>query len=150
MKSLFHLLHLAGVIIWVGGMFFAHFCLRPVAAVQLQPPQRLPLLAAILGRFFAIVALSISIILVTGLAIMLPTGMGNAPIHWHLMLTLGLVMSGVFGIIYLHHFPRLKAGVAAQDWPAAGAAMNSIRKLVASNLLLGAATIMVAIMGVHL
>ena len=147
MKPLLHLLHLAGVIIWVGGMFFAHFCLRPVAATQLQPPQRLPLLAAILGRFFAIVAVCIIVILLSGLAIMLSTGMGNAPLHWHLMLTLGLVMTGIFGVIYLHHFPKLKAGVAVQDWPAAGAAMNSIRVLVASNLLLGAATIMVAILG---
>ena len=35
---LFKLLHLLAIIIWVGGMFFAHFFLRP--AVQgLQPPE---------------------------------------------------------------------------------------------------------------
>ena len=42
MRSILLLLHLSGVIVWVGGMFFAHFCLRPVAALQLPPPQRLP------------------------------------------------------------------------------------------------------------
>jgi uncharacterized membrane protein len=52
MNRLLVLIHLLAVIVWIGGMFFAHVCLRPVAAAQLQPPQRLPLLAAILGRFF--------------------------------------------------------------------------------------------------
>ena len=37
-----------------------------------------------------------------------------------------------------------------QDWPAAGAAMNRIRILVAINLALGALTIAVATLGTHL
>ncbi len=147
MKSLLNLMHLAGVIIWVGGMFFAHVCLRPVAAAQLPPPQRLPLLAAVLGRFFVAVALSIVAILASGLAIMLPVGMGNAPIHWHIMLTLGLVMTGIFAYIYSWLYPRMKQGVAAQDWPSAGAAMNNIRSLVLLNLLLGGTTASIAVLG---
>ena len=147
MNSLLHFLHLAGVIIWIGGMIFAHFCLRPEAATQLQPPQRLPLLAAVLGRFFTLVTVSIAVILISGLTIMLPIGMANAPLHWHMMLTFGLLMILVFAIIVLYHFPRLKAGVANQNWPAAGAAMNSIRKLVATNLTLGIATTAVATLG---
>jgi len=69
MRSILLFLHLAGVIIWVGGMFFAHFCLRPAAAAQLPPPQRLPLLAEVLGRFFFAVAASIVAIIVSGFAI---------------------------------------------------------------------------------
>lgn len=149
MKSLFHLLHIAGVIVWIGGMFFAHVCLRPVVAAQLQPPQRLPLLAAVLGRFFTAVAVSIVAILASGLAILLPVGMGNAPIHWHIMLTLGLVMTGIFAYIALGLYPRMKRGVAAQDWPTAGAAMNHIRGLVLTNLILGVATVAVAILGTY-
>ena len=45
-------LHLTGVAVWVGGMFFAWVCLRPVAAVQLQPPARLSLWLAVFARFF--------------------------------------------------------------------------------------------------
>lgn len=150
MKSLLHLLHIAGVIVWVGGMFFAHFCLRPVAAAQLPPPQRLPLLAAILGRFFTAVAISIVAILASGFAIMLPVDMGNAPIHWHIMLTLGLVMTGIFAYIWLGLHPRLKRGVATQDWPSAGAAMNSMRGLVLTNLGLGTLTVLVAVLGTAL
>ena len=147
MRSLLLLLHLAGVIVWIGGMFFAHFCLRPVATAQLPPPQRLPLLAGVLGRFFLAVAVSIVAILVSGFVIMGMTGFGQAPIYWHVMETSGLLMTGIFCVIYFLHYPRVKAGVAAQDWPAAGAAMNRIRPLVATNLLLGGLTIAVATLG---
>ncbi|WP_265945652.1 hypothetical protein [Dechloromonas sp. A34] len=75
MRSILLLLHLSGVIVWIGGMFFAQFCLRPVAASQLPPPQRLPLLAAVLGRFFTAVALSIVAILGSGFASMAATGL---------------------------------------------------------------------------
>lgn len=149
MRSILLLLHLSGVIVWVGGMFFTHVCLRPVAAAQLPPPQRLPLLAAVLGRFFLAVAASVVAILLSGFAIIGTAGFGPAPIHWNVMSGVGLVMTGIFGVIYLMHFPRLEAGVAAQDWPAAGAAMNRIRPLVATNLLLGALTVAVATLGVH-
>lgn len=149
MRAFLLFLHLSGVVVWIGGMFFAHFCLRPVAALQLPPPQRLPLLAAVLGRFFTAVALSIVAILGSGFAGMAMTGFAQAPVHWHVMSGLGMLMAAVFGVIYFLHFTRLKAGVAVQDWPAAGAAMNRIRVLVATNLLLGAATIVVATLGIH-
>ena len=32
------------IVVWIGGMFFAHYCLRPAAAEKLSPEQRLPLL----------------------------------------------------------------------------------------------------------
>ncbi|KAB2924308.1 MAG: hypothetical protein F9K30_09385 [Dechloromonas sp.] len=150
MKAILQLLHLAGVIVWIGGMFFAHFCLRPVAAAQLPPPQRLPLLAAVLGRFFAVVAISIVIIIGAGLAMLLQVGMAQAPLHWHLMLAGGLLMAGIFAIIYLFHFPLLRAAVAASDWPAAGMAMNRIRVLVMVNLTFGAAVTAIAVLGKYL
>ena len=150
MRSFLLLLHLSGVIIWVGGMFFAHFCLRPVAVAQLQPPLRLPLLAAVLGRFFKVVAASVIIILLSGFATLAATGFAQAPLHWHVMAGLGLLMSAIFGVIYFLYFPRLSTGVAMQDWPLAGAAMNRIRVLVMSNLFLGALTIVVATLGSHL
>jgi uncharacterized membrane protein len=148
MRSALLFLHLTGVIVWVGGMFFAHFCLRPVAAEMLPPFLRLQLLAGVLGRFFKLVAAAIGLILLSGLARMLSVGFANAPLHWHVMLSSGLVMTTIFAIIALFDFPKLKAGVAAEDWPAAGAAMNAIRQRVAINLGLGVATVAVACFGV--
>jgi uncharacterized membrane protein len=142
-------LHLAGVIVWVGGMFFAHTCLRPVAAAQLAPPQRLPLLAAVLGRFFSAVEIAVATIVGSGFAMMFVVSFKNALLHWHVMMATGLVMAGIFAYIDAVLYRRLKAAVAAEDWPAAGAAMEAIRKLVAFNLHLGVVTIAVATLGAY-
>lgn len=147
MRHLLVFIHLAGVIVWVGGMAFAHFCLRPAAAELLPPPQRLPLLAGVLGRFFAIVAGAVGLLVASGLALLFTAGLAGAPWHWHLMLALGLLMTAIFVVIYARHYPRLRAAVGAADWPAGGAAMNRIRPLVAVNLALGATTVAVALLG---
>lgn len=147
MREFLLLLHLGGVIVWLGGMFFAHFCLRPVAAGQLPPPQRLPLLAAVLGRFFVAVGVAIAAILLSGFARLAQTGFAQAPLHWHLMAGFGLLMTAIFGLIVVRYYPRLRAGVTAANWPAAGSAMNGIRLWVATNLVLGGLTLLVATLG---
>jgi uncharacterized membrane protein len=139
--------HLLGVVVWVGGMFFAHVCLRPAAAAKLEAPQRLPLLHAVLGRFFRWVLVAVIVILFSGLAMMAHIGFANAPKGWHLMMTSGIVMMLIFGHIYGAGYRRLGRAVAASDWPAGGAAMNSIRRLVGINLILGFVTIAFAILG---
>lgn len=58
-------LHLLSVIVWVGGMVFAHFFLRPALGV-LEVPQRLRLMQAVLGRFFSAVLLAAGLALATG------------------------------------------------------------------------------------
>lgn len=149
MRPVLLFLHLAGVIVWVGGMFFAHFCLRPVVAEQLPSARRLHLLADVLGRFFVAVGLAVVLILLSGFASLKITGFAAAPLHWHVMSGLGLLMAGIFAVIYFRFYPRLRDGVVAEDWPAAGAAMNRIRQLVAGNLLLGGLTLMVATLGAY-
>ncbi len=146
MNRLVILIHLLAVIVWVGGMFFAQVCLRPVAAAQLPPPQRLPLLAAVLGRFF--VAVGIALLLLWGSGLLRFAQAGAAiPPHWHAMLGLGTVMTVIFAVIVLRFYRHLRAALAAQDWPLAGQAMNSIRVLVLVNLVLGFATVAVAVLG---
>lgn len=149
MRSVLLLLHLAGAIVWIGGMFFAHFCLRPVAATRLPPPQRLPLLAGVLGRFFVAVFVAIATLFASGLASMVAVGFGSAPLHWHVMMGIGTVMAAIFAVLYFGHYPRLEAAVAARDWPAGAAAMDRIRALVATNLALGTATVAIATLGAH-
>lgn len=146
MNRLIVLIHLLAVIVWVGGMFFAHVCLRPVAAAQLPPPQRLPLLAAVLGRFF--VAVGVALLLLWGSGLIRFAQVGAAiPAHWHAMLGLGSVMTVIFGVIVLRFYRRLQAALAVEDWPQAGQAMNSIRLLVLTNLILGVLTVAVAMLG---
>lgn len=147
MHPLFKFLHLASVVAWVGGMFFAYVCLRPVAATQLQPPPRLALWAAVFARFFPWVWVSVALILLTGLSTLLAIGFAAAPLNWHLMLALGLVMSGIFAYVYFSPYALLRSAVARQDWPAGGAALGTIRQLVGVNLSLGVLTVLVATAG---
>ncbi|MDP2822537.1 MAG: hypothetical protein Q8O52_07640 [Sulfuritalea sp.] len=142
------LIHLAAVIVWVGGMFFAHVCLRPVAAAQLPPAQRLPLLAAVLGRFFAVVGWGLLLLWGSGLARFAQAGAAS-PWNWHAMVGIATVMTILFILIALRYHRRMLAAVAGQDWPAAGVAMNAIRQLVLTNLVLGFATVAVAVIGSH-
>ena len=147
MHPIFKLLHLAGVAVWVGGMFFAWMCLRPVAASQLEPPARLRLWAAGFARFFPWVWAAVFGICLSGLMTLLAVGFKAAPPSWHVMLLLGLVMVAIFVYVVVVPYARLKAAVAAQNWPAGGQALGRIRQLVGTNLLLGLATIAVATLG---
>jgi uncharacterized membrane protein len=146
------LAHLLGVIVWVGGMFFAHMALRPaLAATVPEPSVRLRLMAATLGRFFGWVGWAVLLILLSGMMMMLVAGgargMFAVPPYIHAMLALGLVMMAIFGHIRFALFKRLQRAVAASDWPAGGAALASIRQSVLANLLLGVAVVVVAIVG---
>ena len=150
MRNLWLFLHLVGIVIWVGGMFFAQHCLRPAAAGLLEPPQRLPLLSATLGKFFDYVLLALALLWASGLAMLAAAGFKGAPIAWHLMAGIALVMTVIFAVIRWQRYPVLEAAVAAKDWPAGAAAMNGIRRLVAINLGLGFLTIAVATIGASL
>ena len=138
-------LHILGFTVWVGGMFFAHNALRPTAAMLLEPPQRLPLLAGTLGRFFKWVWLAVALVLFSGLFMM--AMLGKPPLYITLMAVLGIVMMLIFGHIFFSPNRKLQRAVLAKDWPAGGAAMAQIRKLVAVNLYIGLITIAVAALG---
>jgi uncharacterized membrane protein len=141
-------LHILGVVVWVGGMFFAYMALRPAAAQLLEPPQRLPLWAATLQRFFAWVWLAVALILLSGIGMIFVYG-GFGAVRWHVhaMFALGVVMMAIFVHVYFAPFARLRHHVATQEWKSAGAALSQIRMLVGSNLPLGLATIAVALSG---
>jgi uncharacterized membrane protein len=137
MRNLFLLLHLAGAVFWLGGMGFMLLALRPVLHVQLQPPQRLPLMVQVLRRFFAIVIASIVVLLLTGVWLLLQVPGDQAPRGWHAMAGLGVLMMLLFGHIWFAPWRRLQQAAAAQDWPAAGQRMNQIALLVKLNFALG-------------
>lgn len=140
------LLHLLAVISWLGGMFFAYFCLRPAAVETLEPPQRLPLWAATFARFLPYMGVAVLLILGTGLGMLLPV-FRTAPPGWHVMLALGVVMALVFAYVYLGLFPALRAHCAAAAWAKAGPVLNRIRQCVALNLALGVLVVMAAVSG---
>jgi uncharacterized membrane protein len=137
MHQLVLFFHLAAAIFWMGGMAFMALALRGPLAGQLQPPQRLPLIAAVLARFFVVVAVSIAVLLLSGFYMLSATGMKNAPPGWHAMLGLGLLMMLLFGHIFFSPFRRLRQAVSAADWAEAGRRAGQITLLAKINLSLG-------------
>jgi uncharacterized membrane protein len=130
-------LHLAAAIFWMGGMAFMVMALRPALQEQLGPSQRLPLMVSVLKRFFAVVAASIAVLLLTGIYMLLDTGGTRAPPGWHAMAGLGLVMMLIFGHIFFAPYRRMKLAIACADWPEAGRRAGQIALLVKINLGLG-------------
>jgi len=143
MESLLAFVHVSSAAVWVGGMFFMQFCLRP-AAMALPPPQRVPLLTDALGRFVRWIALAIVLRWATGLARFGQVGFAHAPPGWHAMAGIAAVMTVVFLVIAHAVLPKVRAAVAEQRYPDAAAGLGRIRTLVMVNLALGLATIAAA------
>jgi uncharacterized membrane protein len=142
-------LHVLAAVIWIGGMFFAYVCLRPVAAAQLQPGPRFALWAAVFERFFPLVWAAVVILPVSGyyLAVLMYEGfMQSLPYVW--VMTGGAVaMIAIFLHVWFAPYRRLRQAVAAGDLPAAGAALAQIRRLVGINTMLGLVVVIVATSG---
>ncbi len=138
------LIHLISIVIWVGGMFFAHFFLRP-ALQELDAPVRIKLMRDVLSRFFCVVLVLAVLVLLSGIGLIGSVhGMAaqagaqfSMPLSWIVMAALGVIMIAVFWYIRFALYKRLDKAVEAKDWAAGGAALAGIRKLVALNLALG-------------
>ena len=140
--KLLYLVHVLATVVWVGGMFFAHQCLRPVVLAQLEGPQRLRLWNGVFGRFFPWVWLSVLLLLASGHGLIYAFGGFRAvPMHVHLMTGVGYLMAAIFAFIYFVPYARLRRAVAAEDWKAGAAAQDLIRRLVGTNLALGLANV---------
>jgi uncharacterized membrane protein len=138
-------IHVLGFTVWIGGVFFAYMALRPVAAFQLDPAQRLALWVGVFGKFFPWVWIAVALILASGLYLM--AQLGKPPVHVTVMATIGIVMMLAFAHIFFAPYRRLRRAVTAQDWPAGAAALAQIRKLMALNLVLGLVTIAIGALG---
>ncbi len=153
--ALLKTVHLLSIIVWIGGMVFANFFLRPAVAV-LEPPVRVRLMYAVLGRFFTAVVLAAVLAFATGgwmigrtAADMARSGVRfNMPLEWMLMSALGGVMMLIFVYIRWLLYRRLGAAVQAADWQSGGALLQQIRGWVLVNLVLGVVIVLVTLVGV--
>jgi uncharacterized membrane protein len=152
--ELLKLLHVVAIIVWVGGMFFAHFFLRS-ALGQLELPTRLKFMHQVLGRFFKAVIIASVTTLVTGYWMIgrlarasseanIPFAM---PLSWTIMAGLGTIMVLIFFHIRFALYKRFSLATLAQDWNAAAKSMQTLRTWVGINLLIGVITVLVALSG---
>ena len=140
-------LHQLATIVWVGGMFFAHLALRPAANQLLEPPQRLPLMLAVFNRFFPWVWTAIVLLWLSGYWLFLGLYGGKVGMHVHAMMGIAAVMTLIFVYLWSVPYRRMRAAVARADWPAAGADLAMIRKLILTNLALGLITALLGAVG---
>ncbi len=146
-------LHVLSIIVWIGGMVFAHFFLRPALA-QLDPPVRLRLMHEVLGRFFRAVLVASALAVGTGVWLVgrvarqavQSGGAFTMPAAWTVMAVLGVAMVAIF--LFVRHVPyaRLGRAVVKADWVAAGACLAQIRRWVAINLGIGVVIVVVTLL----
>jgi len=137
-------LHLLAAIGWVGGMLFAHMVLRP-SAMALEPPVRLALWNRVFSRFFPLVWVCVLTLLLTGHGLTgLGAGRGSYPVL--AMTMIGWVMAALFAYLYFRPYAALRTALAVGDIPAAAAAQNVIRQIVATNLTLGLITCVIGVL----
>jgi len=146
-------LHVLSIIVWMGGMVFAHFYLRP-AVTQLEPAVRLRLMHDVLGRFFQAVLAASLLTLVSGVwmlgrvakQVVQSGGSFEMPLAWTIMATLGVALVAMFMHIRFVLHKRLGRTVAASEWIAADAALTQIGRWVSINLGLGILVLVVTLM----
>ena len=141
-------LHVLSAVIWVGGMVFAYTFLRP-SVDEMEPAQKLSLLAAIFRRFFLWVWHAVVILPATGYAMMfmLYGGFKGAGVNLHLMQGLGWVMIALFVFMFFGPYPPFRKAVAETNWPEAASHLPRIRRIIAINLVLGLITVAVGAAG---
>jgi uncharacterized membrane protein len=134
-------LHLLCAVIWVGGMFFAYVVLRPSMAA-IEAPQRMLLHTRVFKKFFLVIWHAMPVILLTGFAMLfLMGGMANVPWQIHAMMGLGLLMAAVFLAIFFGPYRQFRR---TTDRNRMASSLNTIRKLIGVNLVLGLITVIVA------
>ena len=139
------ILHLIAGIVWMGGMTFMLFALRPAALVVLDAQPRAILMGQVWQRFYGLVLVAIVLLFSTGThlytatfrATKLATGQGGVPKGWNIMLLLGIAMMLIFGHIYFAGFKKYKRSVATGDWPVAAKAAGLIHTMTLINFTLG-------------
>jgi len=145
-------LHALSSVIWVGGMFFAYLILRPVAATQLEPPQRLTLWSTTFSKFFPWVWVAVILLLSTGFWLIFNKfgGMKNVGMHVHIMMSLGIIMALIFMHVFFAPTRKLARAVADNNWEEAGKKLAQIRTLIGVNLIIGLAVVVIATGGRYL
>lgn len=141
-------IHVLAAVVWVGGMFFAYMVLRQSAG-PLEPEARLALWHRVFGRFFPWVWLSIVVLLASGYAMMFLHfgGFAAAAPYIHVMQGIGILMTMLFLHLFFAPWRRFSDAVEGKRFAEAVEPLAQIRRVVATNLVLGLLTIIVGASG---
>jgi uncharacterized membrane protein len=134
-------LHLLCAVLWVGGMFFAYVVLRPSMAA-IEAPQRMLLHTRVFKSFFLVIWHAMPLILLTGGAMLaLQWDMATAPWQIQAMMGLGLLMAAIFLALFFGPYRQFRRTI---DRTRMASSLDTIRKLIGVNLVLGLITVIIA------
>ena len=141
-------LHIFGAVVWVGGMFAIHVCLRP-ALITIEPAPRLRLVRATLGNFFRWVWIALLLLVVTGYGMVFVAfgGFAALPLHVDLMQAIGWVMIALFFWLFYGPWLAFKRAVDSENWPIAATSLDRIRRIISINLPLGLVVVVIGASG---
>lgn len=141
-------IHILAAVIWVGGMAFAYMVLRP-AAGALEPAVRLPLWRRVFSRFFPFVWASIVALLASGYAMLFLYlgGFRGGGLYVHVMQGVGIFMMLLFLHLFFVPWRRFQRALDRHVPAEAAQHLNQIRRIVATNLILGLVTVLVGATG---
>ena len=142
-------IHALAAMIWVGGMLFSHFALRP-ALSEMAPALRLGLWRRVLPRFFALVWVCIAALLLTGYGVLFlgyRGGFTGGGMHIDIMQITGLIMTANFIYLFFGPFQAFKRRVDTEELAKAAGSLNRIRVVMMINLVLGLFTVAIGATG---
>lgn len=141
-------LHALAAVIWVGGMAFAYFYLRP-AAGGLEPGPRQELWHGTFRRFFPWVWVSVLVLVLSGYHMLFAVygGFAGAGLHIHIMNALAVAMIAIFAHVWFAPWKRFSRAVKTGERETAAHQLEQIRRFVAINLALGLIVVAVAASG---
>jgi uncharacterized membrane protein len=140
-------LHQLAGTVWIGGMFFSHFALRPTLKSTLEVQARVAVALGVFRRFFAWVWAAIITLWASGFWIGIVAYGHNVALHVHIMMAIALVMTLIFIYIFVAPYRRMRIAAGYENWRWAGAEASRVRQWMAVNLALGIATMLVASVG---
>ncbi len=135
--------HLLCMAAWVGGLTYTLIVLSPSLGL-LDATARMSVNLQSLRRFFRLVWIVMPISLLSGWAMLAGKEGGFAHAPWYVngMQGLAILMAATFLWIFYGPYRRLRRAIRPQP-----RALDAVRSLLTTNLVLGCATVLVACLG---
>jgi uncharacterized membrane protein len=141
-------LHLLASSLWIGGIFFSHFAVRPALRERLDGQARIRIAISIFERFFPWVWVAIVALWVSGIWIGILEARHQVALHVHIMAGIALIMTLIFAYLYAVPFQAMRIAVTHyENWRLAGAKLMVVRRWMLVNLVLGVLTVLDAVVG---
>lgn len=141
-------LHQLAATIWVGGLFFSLFALRPAMKGMSDAGARVRLTIAIYRRFFPWVWIAIAVLWVSGFWLGVAADAKGVGLHVHIMMVIALLMTLIFAWLFAFPYRQtVRIATGYENWGWAAARITVVRRLMAVNLALGTLNIVIGSVG---